>query len=79
MLLDNVDCFRLAKTRQHKGLSLFQKKELMSSFYNNCELTEDVMISLSQRLRVTQGQVKHFFQTRSKKIRNVRRIQNSCK
>ena len=46
-------------------------KELMSRFLNNSDLTEDMKISLSHELGVTQSQVKHFFQTRRKKPRNV--------
>ena len=78
MLLDNVDCFLLAKTRQPKGLSPFQEKELINSFLKNSELTKDVRISLSHRLGVTQREVKHFFQTQSKELSNVRLLKKTC-
>ena len=68
-ILDNVDHSILARSRKPKTMSLFQKKELMSSFLNNSELTEDMIISLSDKLGVTQAQVVHFFQTQSKKPR----------
>ena len=50
-------------------MSLFQMKELMSSFLNSSELTEDLKIDLSHRLGITEDQVVHFFQTQSKKPR----------
>ena len=71
LLLDNVDFFLLARSGQPKTLSLFQRKELMSIFLNNSKLTEDMKMSLSHRLGVTQNQIEHFFQTQSKKPRNV--------
>lgn len=71
LLLDNVDFFLLAWSRHPESLSLFQKKKLMSIFVNNSELTEDMKISLAHKLGVTQSQVTHFFQTQSKKPRNV--------
>ena len=82
MLLDNVACFLLAKLgRRRKTISLFQMKELMRSFLNNSELTEDMKMGLSHRLGITQGQVVHFFKTQSKKPRSVsiiRHVQVYC-
>ena len=69
--LNNVDFFLLARSRQPKSLSLFQRKELMSIFLNNSKLTKDMKMSLSHRLGVSQAQIEHFFQTQSKKPRNV--------
>ena len=72
LLLDNVDTSHLARFgRRPKSLSLLQMKELMSRFLNNSVLTEDMKISLSHKLGVTQGQVEHFFKTQRKKPRNV--------
>ena len=71
LLLDNVDSSLLARPCRPKRLSVLQMKELMSRFLNNSYLTEDVKISLSHRLGVTQGQVKYFFQKQRKKPRNV--------
>ena len=73
MLLDNVDSSILAlRTRiRPKSLSLFQMKELLGRFLNNSDLTENMKISLSRKLGVTQGQVKYFFQTQRKKPRNI--------
>ena len=45
-------------------------KELMSSFLNNSELTENMKIKLSHRLGITQGQVQYFFNEQRKKPRN---------
>ena len=42
----------------------------MRSFLNNSELTEDMKISLSDKLGVTHCQVANFFRTQSKKTRN---------
>ena len=66
LLLENIDFFFLARSRRPESLSPFQELELMISFFNNNELTEDMKISLSERLGVTQAQVVHFFQTKSK-------------
>ena len=72
LLLDNVDTSHLARFgRLPKPLSLLQMKELMSRFLNNSVLTEDMKISLSHKLGVTQGQVQHFFKTQRKKPRDV--------
>ena len=43
----------------------------MRTFLNNSELTEDMNISLCDKLGVTQSQAKDFFQTLNKKPRNV--------
>ena len=43
----------------------------MSRFLSNSELTKDMKINLSHRLRVTEAQVVHFFHTQSKKPRNA--------
>ena len=71
LLLDNVDCFLLARSRQPESISLFQKKKLMSIFVNNSELTKNMMIGISHKLGITQTQVQHFFQKQSKKPTNV--------
>ena len=71
LLLANIDCFLLGRSHRPKSLSLFQKKELMKSFLNNSKLTYNDMMKLSCRLGVTPGQVKYFFQLRSKIPRNV--------
>ena len=71
LLLDNIDCFLLARSKQPKSLSPFQEKELLSSFLNNSELTENMKINLSNKLGITQAEVLHFFQAQSKEARNV--------
>ena len=71
LLWSSIDCFLSVKQRESSALSPFPRKELMRSLLNNSELTEDMKISLSHKLGVTEGQVKHFFQTQSKKPRNV--------
>ena len=73
LLLDDVhvNCFLLAKSNQLKSLSLCQKKELMRSFLNNSKLTYNAMMKLSYILGITPGQVRYFFQMRSKIPRSV--------
>ena len=43
----------------------------MNSFLNNSELTENMKMNLSDKLGITQAQVVHFFETQSKRARNV--------
>ena len=70
LLMKNIDCFRSARQKLPKSLFLFQKKELMCSFLKKRELTEDTKINLTEKLGITQAQVKHFFQTQCDNYRN---------
>ena len=71
LLLDDLDCFLLAKSRQPKRLSWLQKEELMRSFLKNSKLTGSAVFKLSDRLGSTPGQVRHFFAMQNKIPRNA--------
>ena len=57
----------------------------MSSFLNNSEWTKELKVNLSNRLGVTESQIKHFLEKQRKKPRNEsieaysKLLQGSCK
>ena len=68
--MKDVDRIVLGRRRPGQTFSRFQQKELLKSFLNDCELTEEVKMELSNRLGLYRRSIMAFFRTQNKKPRN---------
>ena len=69
--LKSVDRIIMGRRRPGQRLSRFQRKELLESFLNNSELTENIKMELCNRLGLTQICVSNFFRKQSKRPRRL--------
>lgn len=68
--MKRIDRVLLGKRKPGQLFNLVQRKELLRSYLNNSQLTEDELIRLSNSLGLTQFCVKDYFRSRNKKPRS---------
>ena len=68
--MDYVNQIIMDRRKGGHVFTTFQEKELFRSFFNNCKLTKDVKINLSNRLGLPQNSVVRFFWKLNRKPRN---------